>query len=97
MSNKLRGFNITNNCIIKTIGTFNDERSHKSIVVKDYNQTIFIVEQIIGKFIIADYQAHMVTQFDNQLSGYILSSEQKKSSIKFVNLDVEPIGTSEKF
>ena len=73
---------MTNNCIIKTIGKFNDEIFHKSSVVKDYNQAIFIVEQIIGKFIIVDYQAHMVTQFDNQLSGYILSSENKKNSIK---------------
>lgn len=87
---------MTNNCIIKTIGKFNDGIFHKSIVVKDYNQAIFIVEQIIGKFIIADYKSNMITQFDNQLSGYILSSENKKSSIKFVNLEEQPIENSEK-
>lgn len=86
---------MTNNCIIKTIGKFNDNIFHKSIVVKDYNQAIFIVEQIIGKFIIADYKANMITQFDNQLSGYILSSENEKSSIKFVNLEEQPIENSE--
>ena len=86
---------MTNNCIIKTIGKFNDNIFHKSIVVKDYNQAIFIVEQIIGKFIIADYKANMITQFDNQLSGYILSSENEKSSTKFVNLEEQPIENSE--
>lgn len=86
---------MTNNCIIKTIGKFNDNVFHKSIVVKDYNQAIFIAEQIIGKFIIADYKANMITQFGNQLSGYILSSENEKSSIKFVNLEEQLIEDSE--
>ena len=86
---------MTNNCIIKTMGKFNDNIFNKSIVVKDYNQAIFIVEQIIGKFIIADYKANENAQSDNQLSGYILSSEKEKSSIKFVNLEEQPIEDSE--
>lgn len=87
---------MTNNCIIKTMGKFNDNIFNKSIVVKDYNQAIFIAEQIIGKFIIADYKANENTQSDNQLSGYILSSENKKNSIKFANLEEQPIENSEK-
>lgn len=87
---------MTNNCIIKTMGKFNDNIFDKSIVVKDYNQAIFIAEQIIGKFIIADYKANENAQSDNQLSGYILSSENKKNSIKFTNLEEQPIENSEK-
>ena len=87
---------MTNNCIVKAIGKFNDNVFHKSIVVKDYNQAIFIAEQIVGKFIIADHKTNMITQFDNQLSGYILSSENEKNSIKFVNLEEQPIENSEK-
>ena len=86
---------MTNNCIIKTMGKFNDNIFNKSIVVKDYNQAIFIVEQIIGKFIIADYKANENVQSDNQLSDYILSSENKKNSIKFINLEEQPIENSE--
>lgn len=87
---------MTNNCIIKTMGKFNDNIFNKSIVVKDYNQAIFIAEQIIGKFIIANYKANENAQSDNQLSGYILSSENKKNSIKFTNLEEQPIENSEK-
>ena len=87
---------MTNNCIIETKGKFNDNIFNKSIVVKDYNQAIFIAEQMIGKFIIADYKANENAQSDNQLSGYILSSENKKNSIKFANLEEQPIENSEK-
>lgn len=82
---------MTNNCIIKTIGKFNDNIFNKSIVVKDYNQAIFIAEQIIGKFIIADYKANVIAQSDNQLSDYIISSKNKKNSLKFVNIEEQPI------
>lgn len=78
---------MTNNCIIKAIGKFNNNIFHNSTVVKDYHQAIFIAEQIIGKFIIADCKANAIVQTSNQILDYILSNENEGEFIKTVKLE----------
>lgn len=78
---------MTNNCIIKAIGKFNNDIFHNSTIVKDYNQATFIAEQIIGNFIIADCKANAIVQTNNQTLDYILSNENEGEFIKTVKLE----------
>lgn len=80
---------MTNNCIIKAIGKFNNNIFHNSTVVKDYHQATFIAEQIIGKFIIADCKANAIVQTNNQILDYILSNKNEGEFIKTVKLEEE--------